>query len=164
MEVPSQNAQSDDMKKVSFSFPTPETDLSETAKLLDTFSRLPPTTAMVAPAPQVATTAPSAPHNMDAIPNSVDEWPKNPQRLPCTHCGHYIETSTNEETEYMGCKACFTGNPVFRRSYVHYCPNCGESIGFHYTGEDCFCNHQRSTMTCDRVIAASCSWQGCCTE
>ena len=42
------------------------------------------------------------------------------------------------------------------------CPNCGEGIGFHYTGEDCFCNHNRSTMTCDRVVADSCSWQGCC--
>jgi hypothetical protein len=98
MEVQSQNEQSEDMKKVSFSFPTTETDLSETAKLLDTFSRLPPTTAMVAPPPQIATTAPSAPQNLNPVPKSVDEWPRNPQRVPCTHCGHYVETSTNEET------------------------------------------------------------------
>lgn len=167
----------DGVKKVTFAFPTADTDLTETARLLENFSQQPPETSLpstkatvlVAPPQLVATTTLAKPENMSIAPESVDEWPKDSLRLPCTHCGHYVETMPNEETggicylaqrcllstshcarlqhpckiagmhfihacrdkdfiseyapishaEYMGCKACFTGNPVFRRSFVH---------------------------------------------
>ena len=95
------------VQKVSFTFPTADTDLTETARLLETFSQQPPTTTLpgpstavrlVAPPPQVATAAPPKPENMSTAPASVDEWPMASLRLACTHCGHYIETMPQEET------------------------------------------------------------------
>jgi len=79
-------------------------------------------------------------------------------RVACTNCGHYIETSLEEETEFMGFKPCFQYKPVFRRCLVHYCPNCGEGIGYHYKGEDCYCmsQGQPSTMSCGSVILSCC--------
>lgn len=97
----------DEVKKVTFAFPTADTDLSETARLLENFSQQPPTTSLptmpkatvlVAPPQMMATTTLAKPENMTTAPASVDDWPKGSLRLPCTHCGHYIETMPNEET------------------------------------------------------------------
>lgn len=146
--------------KVSFTF----TDLSESARLLEhqAFTDRAATSSSAEAPKEAIVRAPRVPMMlarpvdlMDA-PSDVDSWPKKILRIACTHCGHYIETIMNEETEFMGCRSCFSSKPIFRRSFVHYCPNCNEPIGFHYTGEDCFCNHGKSTMTFDSVLAASC--------
>jgi len=103
----SQTSLAEEVKKVTFAFPTADTDLSETARLLENFSQQPPATSLpampiatvlIAPPQMVATTTLAKPENMTVAPASVDEWPKDSLRLPCTHCGHYIETMPNEET------------------------------------------------------------------
>ena len=103
----------DEAKSVKFAFPSgaavfgADADLTETARLLNNFTELPPqteltpppkATVMIAPAPVEATPIMAKPENMATAPESVDEWPKDPMRIPCTHCGHFIETMTNEET------------------------------------------------------------------
>ena len=93
--------------RVHFAFPTADTDLTETARLLNNFSELPPQTSlpappqatvMLPPPPVVATPIMAKPDNLGTAPASVDDWPKETMRIPCTHCGHYVETMMNEET------------------------------------------------------------------
>lgn len=114
--APQQQQQGEAPKKVSFAFPPPalrEADLCESARLLEhqAFSSFPRHSSddgspraggscrMVPPSPQVLTaTATALPHNFGTPPENMDAWPKEPLRIPCTRCGHFIETTTNEET------------------------------------------------------------------
>ena len=58
----------------------------------------------------------------------------------------------------MGCKECFSNRAVFRKAHNHYCPNCSEPIGVHYTGDDCFwCSDDgKNTLTCSSLFLTCC--------
>lgn len=114
-------------KRVQFSFPqhAPERDLGESARLLahqafspfsqhtnNTSSEFQAEEASTAPEPMVAP-QPNImfhkPADLQQAPDDVDSWPKQKMRIACTHCGHYIETRTSDET---GGYACTWGDRV----------------------------------------------------
>lgn len=103
-------------KRVHFSFPqqAPERDLGESARLLahQAFSPFSQHTnssnsefhaeevstvpgPMVPPQPNIMFHKPA---DLQEAPDDVDSWPKHKMRIACTHCGHYIETLTSNET------------------------------------------------------------------
>lgn len=90
-------------------FAPADANLSESTRLLDNHSKQPATLvyarsssenphALQPPITQVTTALPIKPVDIGQAPSNVDEWPKGGLRVPCTHCGHYVETNVNEET------------------------------------------------------------------
>eukprot|EP00798_Chlamydomonas_sp_ICE-L_P000005 gene5-12811_t len=98
---------------------------------------------------------------LDPIPASTTSWPRYPLRIACTSCGHFVQTTTTEETEFMGFDNCCAREPQFRRAITHYCPNCSEAVGSHYTGEgDCFCcddHGDETTLTFAKLFFTCCA-------
>ena len=89
--------------------PASDVVYSESARLLDSSAKEPATLVFASPSPetrhaltppmaQITTASPIKPADIGDAPSNVDEWPKDRLRIPCTHCGHYVETSVNEET------------------------------------------------------------------
>lgn len=86
-------------------------DLSESTRLLDNYAKEPAALVFASPSPesqphhaltpplaQITTASPVKPADIGDAPSNVDAWPKDRLRIPCTHCGHYVETTVNEET------------------------------------------------------------------
>ncbi|KAJ9530709.1 hypothetical protein QJQ45_014876 [Haematococcus lacustris] len=73
------------------------------------------------------------PADLKEVPAAYDQWPGESIKVACPHCGVWMTTSIEAETECVGFRSLFSTGPLFRSIYSHYCPNCYDRVGLHYT-------------------------------
>jgi len=93
--------------------------------------------SMSANTPQPAERTVQRPADLQQVPSNFYLWPGHSLHIACPQCGNFIQTTLDEETECVGFNSLFSNGPLFRTILSHYCPNCQNFIGLHYTGQSC---------------------------